>query len=308
MVKLLGEPLVSVIIPTYNRANLVGRAIESVIQQSYAHLEIIVVDDASSDNTKEVIDAIGDRRLRYIRHQTNLGGAVSRNTGIDAATGEYIAFLDSDDIWLSQKIECQISRIQHHRHPDRVVSYTQFQILIDDQIYIQPSRGIDETESVADYLFMDDGEIQTSTMMLPKNLMLATRFRPELKKHQDLDLSLRLQSNDAIFLFIEEMLTVLDNEERTDRISRIPDYTISLKWIEDYRGVISDKAIQGFLLKEVVPKLIERGERKIYAAQIILNGLSHKIISVKKSLLLLRRLIVPKSLRQIWTSFRKKSA
>ncbi len=306
MVKLVGEPLVSAIVPTYNRANLLYRAIESVIKQSYPNLEIIVVDDASDDNTQEVINGISDHRLRYIRHQKNLGGAASRNTGIDAATGEYIAFLDSDDVWLPQKIEAQLAAIENHPHADRVVSYTQFQIEQDDKIYIKPTRGIDEIEAVADYLFIHDGEIQTSTMMLPRTLMLATRFKPDLKKHQDLDLSLRLETNGGIFLFIDRMLTVLDNEQRSDRISLISDYTISLKWIEEYKDFVSGKAIQGFLLKEVVPQLIDRGERKIYAAKIIINGFRQKKISADKLALMLRRLIFPKRMRQIWTHFRKK--
>ena len=307
MVKLLGEPLVSAIVPTYNRSDLVVRAIESVMKQSYANLEIIVVDDASNDNTQEVIDRINDRRLRYIRHQTNLGGAVSRNTGIEAATGEYIAFLDSDDVWLPEKIEWQLASIQNHPHPDKVVSYTQFQIEQDDKISIQPTRGIDEKEAVADYLFLYNGEIQTSTMMLSRNLMLATGFRPDLKKHQDLDLSLRLEANEAMFLFIDKLLAILDNEERSDRISRISDYTISLNWIEEYQGIISEKAMQGFLIKEVVPKLIDRGEKKVYATQIIINGFSQKIISAKKMAIMLRRLLFPKSIRNIWTKWRKKN-
>lgn len=308
MVKLQEKPLVSVIIPTYNRAQLVRRAIESVLQQTYDHLEMIVVDDASKDNTQEVINGISDLRLRYIRHQTNLGGAISRNTGIDAATGEYLAFLDSDDVWLPEKIADQLATLQNHPHPDQVVSYTQFQITQDDQISIQPSRGIDEGEAIADYLFIHDGEIQTSTMMLSRKLILETRFRPNLKKHQDLDLSLRLAANGAIFLFMEKMLTILDNEERSDRISLISDYRISLKWIEEYQNVISQKATQGFLVKEVVPKLIEREERKLYALKLIIDGVRQNLIPAPKLGLMLRRLLLPKSLRRIWTYLRKQGA
>ena len=307
MVPLRGEPLVSAIVPTYNRANLVRRALDSVIKQSYSNLEIVVVDDASDDNTEEIINGMGSSQIRYIRHQTNQGGAATRNTGIEAAKGEYVAFLDSDDVWLQGKIETQLAAIQNEDSPDNIVSYTQFEIEQDKQIYIKPSRGKNEKEAVADYMFLHEGEIQTSTMMLPRKLILETRFRSELKKHQDLDLSLRLEASGAQFLLVEKVLTVLDNEERSDRISRISDYKISLEWIREYENSISSKAFKGFLIKEVVPKTIEREEKKAYAAKLVFEAAWQGIISPQKFALLMRRLAFPKSLRQKWTDFREKS-
>ena len=102
------EPTVSVIIPTYNRAHLVGQAIRSVLNQTYQDLEIILVNDGSTDNTEEIVKGFNDDRIRYIRHDENKGAAVARNTGIKAALGEYIAFQDSDDEWLPEKLEKQI--------------------------------------------------------------------------------------------------------------------------------------------------------------------------------------------------------
>ena len=86
------KPTVSVIIPTYNRAHFVGRAIKSVLNQTYQDFEIIVVDDGSTDNTEEVVWGLKDERIRYIRHETNRGGAAARNSGIEAAQAEYIWF------------------------------------------------------------------------------------------------------------------------------------------------------------------------------------------------------------------------
>jgi len=96
---------VSVIIPTYNRAHLVGRAIRSVLNQTYQDFEIIVVDDCSTDNTEEIVKGFNDHRIRYMRHDRNRGGSAARNTGIKASQGKYIAFLDSDDEWLLKKAE-----------------------------------------------------------------------------------------------------------------------------------------------------------------------------------------------------------
>jgi len=102
------SPTVTVIISTYNRANLLGRAIKSVLNQTFADFELIVVDDASTDNTEEVVRAFTDPRIRFIRHEQNQGVSAVRNTGLKAALGDYVAFLDSDDEWLPQKLEKQL--------------------------------------------------------------------------------------------------------------------------------------------------------------------------------------------------------
>ena len=96
---------VSAIIPTYNRANIVIRAIQSVLNQTYQNFELLVIDDGSQDNTEEIVTGIHDNRIKYIRHEKNKGVAAARNTGIEAAKGEFIAFLDSDDEWLPNKLK-----------------------------------------------------------------------------------------------------------------------------------------------------------------------------------------------------------
>jgi glycosyltransferase involved in cell wall biosynthesis len=101
-------PLVSVIIPTFNRAHMLGDAIGSVVQQTYPKIEIIVIDDGSTDNTAEFIDQLQDSRIQYIR-QDNAGVAAARNRGISASQGEYVAFLDSDDMYKPDCIEKKIA-------------------------------------------------------------------------------------------------------------------------------------------------------------------------------------------------------
>ncbi len=96
------NPLISVIIPTYNRANFLGEAIESVLSQTYKNLEVIIIDDGSTDDTRQLIEKYTDKRIIYL-YQEHGGTSAARNKGIQEAKGEYIAFLDSDDIWLSPK-------------------------------------------------------------------------------------------------------------------------------------------------------------------------------------------------------------
>ena len=103
------NPKVSVIITTYNRADLLPRAVNSVLSQTYADFELIIVDDCSSDNIQSVVADFSDPRVRSIRHERNRGLSAARNTGLERARGEYIAFLDDDDEYLPCKLEDQVA-------------------------------------------------------------------------------------------------------------------------------------------------------------------------------------------------------
>jgi glycosyltransferase involved in cell wall biosynthesis len=105
------EPRVSVVIPAYERADVVGRAIDSALAQTVTDIEVVVVDDGSTDDTAAAVDGYEDERVRLLVHETNRGVSAARNTGVDAATGEYVAFLDSDDEWLPRKLDRQLSTL-----------------------------------------------------------------------------------------------------------------------------------------------------------------------------------------------------
>ena len=124
-------PTVSVIVPTYNREHMIGRALESVLAQEFTDFELIVVDDASTDNTEAVVRASGDSRIRYIREPANGGPNAARNRGMREARGEFLAFLDSDDEWLPGKLGRQVARFSEL--PDRVGAvYTGVETIDDD--------------------------------------------------------------------------------------------------------------------------------------------------------------------------------
>jgi glycosyltransferase involved in cell wall biosynthesis len=103
------QPLVSVIIPCYNGEKFIAEAIESVINQTYENWELIIVDDGSTDNSKEIVKKyLSCKRIQYIKHEENQGIPFARNTGIKASKGQYIALLDQDDLWISDKLKIQI--------------------------------------------------------------------------------------------------------------------------------------------------------------------------------------------------------
>lgn len=119
-------PKVSVVIPTYNRADCISEAIDSAIAQTYKDYEIIVVDDGSQDNTRDVLKQYGDK-IKYV-YQENKGEAGARNRGIKEAIGEYVAFLDSDDIWLKDKLEKQV-KVLSNSNVDTGLVYCAMQVM-----------------------------------------------------------------------------------------------------------------------------------------------------------------------------------
>jgi len=117
------KPLVTVIIPTFNRASIVGRAIRSVLGQTYPNWELFVVDDASTDGTEREVRRYSDERIKYIRHQQNQRVSAARNTGIRSARGEYVSFLDDDDEWLPEKLAKEVE-VFRHSDPEVGLVYT----------------------------------------------------------------------------------------------------------------------------------------------------------------------------------------
>lgn len=129
------DPLISVIIPTYNRGWILRDAIESVLNQDYKHFELIVVDDGSTDNTSAILSEYGNSILRI--HQENRGVSAARNAGIYLAKGELIAFLDSDDIWLPKKLSVQATFF--YSVPDAMICQTE-EIWIRHGIRVNPKK------------------------------------------------------------------------------------------------------------------------------------------------------------------------
>lgn len=106
---------ISVVIPTYNRAKTINKSIKSVLNQTYTNIEVIVVDDCSTDNTETIIKKIKDKRVKYYKLDCNKGACFARNYGIKKATGNYIAFQDSDDIFEKNKLEKQYENIKKNK-------------------------------------------------------------------------------------------------------------------------------------------------------------------------------------------------
>lgn len=137
--------LVSIIMPSWNAEKYISQSIQSVIDQTYQNWELIIVDDCSADRTDEVVQPyLSDPRIKYLKNEKNLGAALARNRALREAEGEWIAFLDADDLWAPQKIEKQISFMKERGY---VLSYTEYEKIDENgeplRIYVSGPEVVD---------------------------------------------------------------------------------------------------------------------------------------------------------------------
>lgn len=198
--------LVTVIIPTYNRANLIKETINSVLNQTHQNFEILIIDDGSVDNTKAVVQSIKDDRIKYYWQEHSGLPAIARNKGLNIAKGEFIAFLDSDDIWFPQKLEKQIEIIE--KNPDI--------LLISTNGITFPSKypfmflSIKEDKRISFRLLLKGNFVKNSSVLMKKSVIDAIGLLDEnfqLKAMEDYDYWLRLlKYKDKSILILKEIL------------------------------------------------------------------------------------------------------
>lgn len=205
--------MVSVIIPTYNRANVIKKAIDSVLNQTYENLELIIVDDCSTDNTREIVGDIDDPRIKYVCLSKNSGACAARNKGIDMAKGQYIAFQDSDDEWLPSKLEKQLSVFEEH-NPDIVFCKLK-RIQANGQITFEPPQIKGGKIEKVTNLF----GIGTQAIIAKRDVFAQLRFDDELPRFQDFELLLRASKQFSLYCLDEGLVNY---EVGADSISSSP--------------------------------------------------------------------------------------
>ncbi|ANS77291.1 hypothetical protein AWM70_16885 [Paenibacillus yonginensis] len=197
---------VSIILPVYNRQETITRAIESVLNQTFPHFELIVVDDASTDATSEVIKRFDDDRIRLIKLAENLGANAARNVGIKEAKAEWVAFHDSDDVWMPQKLEKQVTLAIQERAGSASIIYTSFlRFKSGETEYIPAKTGQEKQGNIHNQLLLGNF-ISTQTIMLKKEQLEAVGYFDEtMPRFQDWEIALRL-SRQYEFLWLDEPL------------------------------------------------------------------------------------------------------
>ncbi len=184
---------ISVIIPTYNRGNIIENSITSVLNQTYTNLEVLIIDDGSTDNTKEIIDKFDDKRIKYIKLKDNYGGSNARNIGIKSATGKFISFQDSDDIFYPKKLEIQMKNIINQKSD---LDFCKIKVIFNSSYhhFVPNSRqeiNINKTNFFTE-LISNGNFISTQSILVRKKFIEKYLFDINMPRLQDYELLLRM--------------------------------------------------------------------------------------------------------------------
>ena len=190
------EDLVSIIMPSYNSSKYIKSSIKSVLNQTYETWELIIVDDCSFDNTVDIINSIDDPRICLYTNESNIGAALSRNKALRKARGRWIAFLDSDDIWLPDKLEKQLKFMRQHNY---AFTYTDYRIQLNGEWlpYVYTAPNVINKRKMYDYCYFS-----TITVMYDQSIVGLIKVE-DLKKNNDYAMWLLAVNNVNCYRFPE---------------------------------------------------------------------------------------------------------
>lgn len=214
----MDNELVSIIMPTYNCAKFIGETIKSVIAQTYSNFELIIVDDCSKDNTKDVVNSFDDERIKYYKLEKNSGAAVARTTAMNMAKGKYMAFLDSDDLWMENKLEHQLKFMKDNNYNITCTAYEQVN---EDG---ESLNKVIKTKKKADYnRILLDCPVGNSTVMY--NVEALGKFEvPNIRKRNDDALWLQMLKKEKYIYGMDEVLAkyrIRSNSISSNKLSLI---------------------------------------------------------------------------------------
>ena len=246
-------PRYSIIIPTYNRASSVANTLESCFKQTFEDFEIVVVDDGSKDNTVEVLQSINDSRLKVVT-QENAGPAAARNTGMDNASGDFIAFLDSDDVWYPEFLATAEQMFEAN---EEQILYGQ--IIVDRGVgryWVKPDRVIGSDESIYDYLYVDGMFIQTSTIVMPAKLKNTVRWDESVTFGDNDQFAIDLWHTKVPFALLPKPLTLYADVMSPDALSQLPIFggdtsahTNFFDWMATQKNLMGNRAWAGYVAR-----------------------------------------------------------
>jgi glycosyltransferase involved in cell wall biosynthesis len=255
----LSAPVVSVVIPTRGRPWMLARAVRSVQRQTLQAFEVVVVLDGPDDESARAVEGLHDTRVRVVTLAETRGGAVARNAGVDAAKGEWIAFLDDDDEFAERKLELQLHAAR--AADGDVLVVCRARVVKGESEQVWPKRFPREGELLVDYLFQrgslrqGEGFLQTSTYFVSRELAKRVRFREDLRRHQDWDWVVRLQTERGVrVLGLDKALTVYHMGEGPS-VSGQSGWESSFQW---GRAVVlpqSQRAYAFFIATQCVQRL-----------------------------------------------------
>jgi glycosyltransferase involved in cell wall biosynthesis len=235
--KIPAEPLVSIITPTFNRADFINKAVNSVLAQTYNNFEFLIVDDGSTDNTRELLQpALADTRLRYF-HQENQGQSIARNLALSKARGDFICFLDSDNYWPGKKLSTQIDLFR--QHPEYDVIYGDIIVVDENDKEITRRNMRRYSGQIAKYMVRDNCVSMNTAMARRKCFEELGGMSGKRRVADDYELWLKFSAKYR-FLYVPEFLAyyrVMDDQISSDKTRR---FDSNWQIISDFRREFPD--------------------------------------------------------------------
>ncbi|MCG6550787.1 MAG: glycosyltransferase [Candidatus Magnetominusculus sp. LBB02] len=268
---------ISVVIPTLNRSDLICRAVNSALCQTFKDIEVIVVIDGPDEATSAALKQIEDERVRVLALKENVGGSDARNAGVRAARFGWIAFLDDDDQWLPEKLQRQVNFARGLNNPLPVICCL---LIARTEVcdYVWPKKLPNPTQHISEYLFVRNsfttghGEawLQPSTLLIKKQLLEAVPFKSGLKKHQDSDWALRAALHEGVsFEFVTEPLAIVYFSAQRKTVSSNYNWKYSLDWLRESRNLFTPKAYSGFVATQIA---LEASRKRQWSSFVSLFG------------------------------------
>lgn len=196
----------SVVIPSCNRARTIERAAISVLNQTVKDLEVIIVDDCSDDNTREVVEQISDERIKYVRLDQRSGACVARNRGVQEARGAYIAFQDSDDEWVDTKLEIQLKAMLESNADICFCRLRRHYIGENAKVILWPEDGSKEDCFMDHVTLRRKSYVSTQTIVAKRKVFDEILFDPEVVKSQDYDWMIRASEKYTVYFVAQPLV------------------------------------------------------------------------------------------------------
>jgi glycosyltransferase involved in cell wall biosynthesis len=253
-------PIVTVVVPTFNRPSFLLKAVNSAIRQTFRDLEIFVVIDGPDPGTRQALENIRDSRLRYVELPEKVGGSEARNIGSREGRGSWIALLDDDDEWLPNKLEKQLAMARSAESDVMLVTSEYICHAPGVRDVIRPRRLPRRHELLSEFMFDFLCYFQTSTFLCPKQLLLEVPFDRSLPFFQDIDWFLRLsQVKDFQLLVVDEPLSIYNMPSGRSTVTSGLNWKSRLEWGRQRRHLLSKRAYSRFIVGTCAARAAQDG-------------------------------------------------
>jgi len=238
------SPLVSVVIPNFKRVTELKDCIQSVLEQTYKNIEILVVDDCSPNiiEIENMLKSINDNRITLFKQKKNKGGGAARNKGIIEAEGKYIALLDSDDSWTEDNIQMKVELAEKDYFDEDILIYNQSIVKSKTKSRIGPKREKGKNELISEYIFVNGGTIYTPTIFINASLAKKCLFNESYPRHQDMDFIFKIERQGAKFIFIKKILTIVNWSKGINPINKGWSPEFSIRFLKENYDLMTEKS------------------------------------------------------------------